>query len=166
MIIPTRLLKSAAKGDLPLHQAAAELMNADDSNDDLGLVKNILTAGKRTAILALQAAATEFGETISEEQEILGLLADITIDVYAIESAMLKTEKLMSKRGAESCEIQIAMTRTYANDAAERIAQNVRALNAAFSAPIPDAGFHQAINTIALRRQIAASVLEAGKYIL
>ena len=165
MIIPTRLLKSAAKGDLPLHQAASELMNADDSNDDLGVVKNILTAGKRTAILALQAAATEFSDKINEEQEILGLLADITIDVYAIESAMLRTEKLMSKRGAEHCAIQIAMTRTYANDAAERIAQNGRALDAALAASISSANFHQAINTIALRRQIAASLLEAGKYI-
>ncbi len=165
VIIPTRLLKSAAKGDLPLHEASSELLNADESNDDLGFVRNILTAGKRTAIIALQAAATEFGDKINEEQEILGLLADITIDVYAIESAMLRTEKLMSKRGAENCAIQIAMTKTYANDAAERIAQNARTLNAALSAPIPDASFHQAINTIALRRQIAASLLEAGKYI-
>ena len=164
VIIPTRLLKSAAKGDLPLHQASSELLNADESNDDLGFVRNILTAGKRTAIIALQAAATEFGDKINEEQEILGLLADITIDVYAIESAMLRTEKLMGKRGAENCEIQIAMTMTYANDAAERIAQNARTLNAALSAPIPDTNFHQAINTIALRRQIAASLLEAGKY--
>jgi hypothetical protein len=104
----------------------------------------------------------------------LGLLADTLIDVYALESVWLRTVKLMATRGAEHCAAQIEMARIYACDAAERVATNTRLLHATLTDEGSANEFVDAltrlrwllpINTKRARRTIAATLIEAGRYL-
>jgi hypothetical protein len=74
------------------------------------------------------AAVQKFMQKLSHEQEIIMNVADMLIEIYAIESALLRTEKLVSIRGEQDSIYQIDMTRLYINDAVERI--NVAGKNA------------------------------------
>ncbi len=178
-IITTRLLKAAAKGDLPLAETATKLLN-ELPNDvgatklpGLAYVESQLAVTKNAALLCLQAASLSYGDQINEEQEVLSLLADTLIDVYAIESVLLRTEKLIQSRGADQCQAQIAMAQTYACDAVERVTTNTRLLQAtladegaanAFTEALSCLHWLPPINTKASRRLIADALLEAGRY--
>jgi alkylation response protein AidB-like acyl-CoA dehydrogenase len=184
-IITTRLLKAAAKGDLPLAETAtnilAQLPNEIPATKLAGLayLESQLAVTKIAALLCLQAASLCYGDQINEEQEVLGLLADTMIDVYAIESVWLRTAKWMTTRGAEHCAAQIEMARIYACDAAERVATNTRLLHAtlteegdeaegsedAFVDALAQLRWLAPINTKAARRTIAATLIEAGRYL-
>jgi alkylation response protein AidB-like acyl-CoA dehydrogenase len=179
-IITTRLLKAAAKGDLPLAETAQSILktlpNENPATKLAGLayLESQLAVTKNAALLCLQAASLNYGDQINEEQEVLGLLADTLIDVYAIESVWLRTTKLMASRGEENCTAQIEMARLYGCDAAERVATNTRLLHATLTDEGSADEFVDAlarlrwllpINTKQARRTIAATLIEAGRYL-
>ncbi|MBL8207112.1 MAG: acyl-CoA dehydrogenase, partial [Blastocatellia bacterium] len=179
-IITTRLLKAAAKGDLPLAETATSLLtqlpnvNPATKLAPLAYVESQLAVTKKAALLCLQAASLSYGDQINEEQEVLGLLADTLIDVYAIESVMLRTAKLIATRGEAQAQVQLEMAHIYACDAAERVATNTRLLHATLSDECRESEFVDAlstlrwlppINTKAARRVIADTLIEAGRYL-
>jgi alkylation response protein AidB-like acyl-CoA dehydrogenase len=181
LIIPTRLLKSVTRSKWPFEQAASRALDDALYRTDLGpleltgtnYVRYTLGNVKRTALLTLDAATRRYGEALAEEQEILGMLADILIEVYAIESACLRTEKLVARRGEANCQTAIEMARVYTSDAAERIAQLARSVAAALGEGEPSTkvwlaltrlGPDHPIDTIAERRRIADRFIEAGRY--
>lgn len=180
-IIATRLLRAADKGDLPLQEFAqatlATLQQKQKSEtiaDELTYVRDKLAVAKQAAFLCLQAASLRYGDQITEEQEVLGLLADTLIDVYAIESALLRTDKLIRSRGADACQVQIAMANTYACDGAERVSTNTRLLQAilvdegdvtAWTEAMSYLDWLPPINTKATRRTVTDALLEAGRYL-
>jgi hypothetical protein len=174
------LLKAAAKGELPLQEAAekvgAEIASraAVEANPEgLAYVKQALADAKKTAILSLAAVARAYGEKASEEQEVMGLVAEMLMEVYALESALLRTEKLMASRGEERSRTPVDITRAYASDAADRVASSARQLVAALegsgeaehlASAVMKLAPQRPINTIAARRRIADAVIEAGRY--
>jgi hypothetical protein len=175
MIIPTRLLKGAAIDRLPsLHETISDILDRTfTETDSAGLiyVYRTLSNVKETALLALAAISQAYGEKFSEEQEAVALTADIVAEAYAIESALLRTEKLIASKGEKNCEIAIEMTRTYASDAAGRAAISASNLTAALNEPkrLRDAferfSLQRPINTVVARRQIADAMIEAGRYL-
>jgi alkylation response protein AidB-like acyl-CoA dehydrogenase len=177
VIIPTRLLKSALKSELApgAERIRAELDSFSESKDAGGLdyAGQLLDHAKRTAILSLDAVSRQYGDKISEEQEVLGLAADLLIEVYAIESALLRTQKLIASRGAGQCPLQTDLTLTYASDAADRVTLLARNLAAALdgdeAATLLSAVTRLApqapINAVAARRRIAEAMIEVGRYL-
>jgi alkylation response protein AidB-like acyl-CoA dehydrogenase len=175
MIIPTRLLKGAAKDRLPsLHETISDILDRTfTETDSAGLiyVYRALSNVKETAQLSLAALVQAFGEKFSEEQEAVALTADIVAEAYAIESALLRTEKLIASKGEANCVVAIEMARTYSSDAAARTAINASNLAAALNEPkrMRDAferlSLQRPINTVASRRRIADAMIEAGRYL-
>jgi len=182
LIIPTRLLKSAAKSEGQLMAAAAQVLaeviyrtgGGAGQAEGMSYVKLALADAKRAAILTLAAASRRYGQKINEEQEVLGLIADILMEVYAIESAVLRTEKLIAGRGEAQCQIPIDITRVYASDAADRVALHARHLMAALedgddadqvSLALGRLVPQRPVNTVAARRRIADAIIEAGRYL-
>jgi hypothetical protein len=124
--------------------------------------------------MTLGTAAQEYMMGLAEQQEILMGVADIIMDAYAMESAILRTQKLAAAQGEKAAERFIDMTRVFCNDAVERIeayAKNtlaamadgdeLRTLLAAlrrFTKMTP-------INTVAARQRIANAMIEANKYV-
>lgn len=179
-IITSRLLKAAAKGELPLAETAQSLLATLPNEipatklSGFAYVESQLAVTKNAALLCLQAASLRYGDQINEEQEVLGLLADTLIDVYAIESVWLRTAKLIATRGEDHCESQIEIARIYACDAAERVATNTRLLHATLTDEGSEDEFVDAlaqlkllapINTKAARRTIAKTLIESGRYL-
>jgi alkylation response protein AidB-like acyl-CoA dehydrogenase len=175
MIITTRLLKGAAREQLPnVEEAVSDILDRtiiDTGGDGLNYVRSTLVKVKETAQLALAALQHNFGERLGEEQEPVALAADIVAETYAIESALLRTAKLADARGEANCKPTIDIVRTYANDAADRVATTARTLAAALDKPkslysaFDRLAPQRTIDTVTTRRQIADATIEAGRYL-
>jgi alkylation response protein AidB-like acyl-CoA dehydrogenase len=173
IIISTRLLKAVKEGLPNIEEAISDILDRtqmDPGDEGLLYVGRILANVKETARLALAALSLNYGEKLNEEQEALALVADIVSEAYAIESALLRTEKLIANRGLKESAAPLDMTLVYATDAADRVALNARNLTAAVHQPEKlGAAFERLIiqrpiNTIAARRKIADAITEAGRY--
>lgn len=179
LIIPTRLLKHEATRHLFDGDTARRALEESDaqtaspSSTPLPAERDLLARARRLVLFTLGSAKETYGERLAEEQEVLGHIADITSEVYALESALLRTEKLFAARGAEAAAVQLDITRVYASDAADRMEHSARQVAAALS----DGGDsttllegvrtltrHAPPNTVAARRRIADAVVRAGRY--
>jgi alkylation response protein AidB-like acyl-CoA dehydrogenase len=162
LLIPTRLLKQGA-----LDMAAAAPIEA---GGPLAAEQVLLESAKQLALTMLREAAAAYGDRVRDEQEILAHIADVVIDVYALESALARAGKLQA-RGGEPAAVAVDSTRVFASDAADRMAhaakQVSRALAAAGRASLDAAaavaGF-DGVDTVAARRRVAAAVVGAGKH--
>ncbi|HEY8459145.1 MAG TPA: acyl-CoA dehydrogenase family protein [Blastocatellia bacterium] len=175
MIIPTRLLKGAAKDGLPdAEEAVSDILDRtviDTRADGLKFARGSLGRMKETARLALAAAQHNYGAGLGEEQEAVALVADIVIETYAVESVLLRAEKMVANKGEEACKAAIDMARVYASDAADRVALSARNLAATLTRPenLYSAFERLApqcpIDTIRARRNVANAMIEAGRYL-
>ena len=95
------------------------------------------------------------------------------MDVYAMESAIMRTEKAISLKGEASCGLQIDATRVFANDAIQRVEQRAKTAIAAMSegddlrmmmGVLRRYMKFMPVNTVAARRRIADAIIEAGRY--
>ena len=165
LIIPARLLKTAAwllSSESPASEAVQHSAGPYQAEHQL------LATGKRLAIAALRQGVAVYGDGFKDQQELQGHIADIIIEVYALESVLARTEKLIRARGAQQCGAAVEIPRIYAADSADRMMHSGKQLAAAMKAelgsPVSElAGFHGA-DTVAARRRIAEAVVEAGKY--
>ncbi len=179
LIIPTRLLKGASRGEWPLEAAAARALDDALYRTDMGplqlpgtnYIRFVLGNVKRTALIMLEATRRRYAGELSEEQEALGLLADILIEAYAIESACLRTEKLQKSTHRR---VARSMARVYASDAAERVADLARSLAATISGGDQSSNLWLAItrlapeyplDTVGARREVAETLVESGRYL-
>ncbi len=127
MLLTGMLLKRSVKGELPLLLAAKKLadelleggatLGDEDQSAVLSIERALIANAKKLSLLALGVAAQKYGAKIDDEQQVLGNIADIVIETYAMESAWLRTMKLVGSRGAAACAPQIGMTRLYVNEA-------------------------------------------------
>jgi butyryl-CoA dehydrogenase len=165
LIVGTRLAKSPA--------VTAATVPGDAADSGGSAERRLLTRAKRLTIGLLDLAVTTYGKEFSREQELVGRLADMAIEVYALESAILRAEK-MQQRGGGHAATALDIVSVFAVDASDRLgiaAKNALAL-AAFAAPDNQAAIdraltelrHPAVDTIAARRRIADAVIEAGRY--
>lgn len=175
------LLKRAAKGEIDLFSqakaVAKELMSVpdfgtDESSDPLHVEKELLKGLKKVFLMVCGKAADSFKEKIEEEQELMMNLADMMIEIYAAESAILRAEKLMSLADA-SGKISLAMARVYLYDAVDKISKAAKDAIAAFTSgdeqKIMLMGMRRftktdLLDTKALRREIADGVIAEEKY--
>jgi len=183
MLIPGRLMKAALSGRLALLPAAQALMDeilspsmaSFDLDESLLASEQKLTQNaKKVALMTLGTAAQKYMLGLSDQQEILMSVADIIMDTYAMESAILRTKKMAAAHGESSAAQYVEMTRVFCNDAVERIeaaAKNtlaamaegdeLRTLLAAlrrFTKMTP-------MNTVAARQGIANAMIEANRYV-
>jgi butyryl-CoA dehydrogenase len=133
----------------------------------------MVAGAKKTALMCIGLAAQKYGEALSHEQEILGHFADLAMETYALESAVLRTQKRAAARGEDGTRVQEAAVRCFAQDALDRIETSARRLLAALAEGDTLKGYLGALarftrrdpaNTVALRRQVAAAAIEAGRY--
>jgi butyryl-CoA dehydrogenase len=176
LIIPTRLLKNPA---------AARLFETDGSLHEektaapppfetpFAAERDLLARAKRLAVLTLARARVKYGDALAAEQEVLGHVADIIIEVYALESALLRAEKVAASRGATDAATPADIARVYASDAADRIEHSAKQAAAALAAdgdaePLLEEtrrlARHTTYDTVAARRRIADAVIRAGRY--
>jgi alkylation response protein AidB-like acyl-CoA dehydrogenase len=183
MLIPGRLMKSALSGNLALLPAAQALMDEVlspqlgglDDDDTLLAVEDKLTKNsKKEALMTLGTAAQKYMMKLGDQQEILMGIADIIMDAYAMETAILRARKLAASEGETAAARYLDMTRVFCNDAVERIETRAKSTLAGMSegdelrtllAALRRFTKLQPINTIAARQRIADDMIAANKYI-
>jgi len=123
------MLKRAMKGKLDLMNPAMavqkELMSIPDfgGGDDEAFAKEkkIVAGFKKAILMTAGAAVMKLQQKIEHEQEILMHIADMSIETYNAESALLRLIKLVDKKGEAACKYEFDIVRTYLYDAADRI---------------------------------------------
>jgi len=180
LIIPTRLLKNAAIGQLfdeegPMHASEKTGSTSTPVETLFTAERELLTRAKRLLIFTLGRAKKVYGEVLAREQEVLGHVADIAMEVYALESALLRTEKFVAARSATEGATPVDITRVYASDAADRMEHSAKQVMASLAndnetghllEAVRSLTRYQTCNTVAARRRIADSVIKAGRYYL
>ena len=185
IVIASQLLKRARAGELPLFEAVVratsggrttgDTLDMSAANAAFSHELLMLAAAKEITLIAIGAANRTYGDRDREEQEVLGLIADMVMDVYAFESALLRTQRLIEERGshAPSVAVQTDITRVFAREASARIEEAARTVltetsggDAKSGAEIDKLVHRAPIKMIASRRRIADAMTTAGRYFL
>jgi hypothetical protein len=182
LLIPGTLIKRALKGKLPLIAAAKQLQDeimsppalTAPSEAPLAEQLRAVAAFKKTALLVLGLAMQRYGEKLSEEQEVLSWVADILIDTFAAESAVVRAAQAATE-APTTAGLQTDAASVYVSDAASRVESATRSALAAM-AEGDTLRMHLAalrrllkvtpVNTVVMRRRLADAVLDRAGYML
>jgi hypothetical protein len=168
MLIPGRLMKSALSGNLALLPAAQALMDEvlspqmasfDDDETLLAAEQKLATNAKKVALMTLGTAAQKYMMKLGDQQEILMGIADIIMDTYAMETAILRARKLAAAQGENAVGRIESRAKTTLGGMAE--GDELRTLLAALRRFTK----LQPMNTIAARQRIADDMIAANKWI-
>jgi alkylation response protein AidB-like acyl-CoA dehydrogenase len=183
LIITGFLLKRAMSGQLPLMAAIKNLMeevlsgpsSVDEFEGALAVERKLVSQAKKLGLFAAGAATQKYMQAIQDQQEIMGAIADMTIEAYAMETAVLRAQKIAETKGEAAAALPVAMTRVYLSQAFEKVESAARKVIAAVAdgdmlrtqlAILRRLAKYEPFNTIELRQQIAQKVIERGKYTL
>ncbi len=182
LLIPGIILKRAMKGEIPLQKEAMKAFESlmspsfDELDDSVPFAaEKALIASLKQAFLVLAGSGVQkFMDTIKDEQEILLAVADLAINIFAIESTVLRAEKILPKL-SESRKVSInAAVKVFTFNANEKAASAAR--RSAYYIEEGDtltmllAGIrrftkYDATGLLKAKRQLAADSIEADKYI-
>jgi alkylation response protein AidB-like acyl-CoA dehydrogenase len=183
LIITGFLLKRAMSGQLALMPAIKKLMDevlsgpsvGEEIEGPLSEERKLVAQAKKLGLFIAGSATQKYMMAIQDQQEVMGAIADMTIEIYAMESAVLRAQKMVEQKGEASAALPIAMTQVYLTQALEKVEAAAKKVIADVAegdmlrtqlAIVRRLSKHEPFNTIALRRQIAQKTIEAGKYSL
>ena len=182
LLIPGQLMKRAMKGRLGLLEAGKalqdEILNPQMSFDEdealLAAETKLAKNAKKIALMVIGTAAQKYMMELQNQQEILLNAADIIMDAYQMETAILRAKKIAEKNGEEASARYIDIARVYCNDAIQRVEAKAKNSIAAMTegdetrtllAALKRFTKNNApINTIAARQRIADTLIQANKY--
>ncbi|ADH63684.1 acyl-CoA dehydrogenase domain protein [Allomeiothermus silvanus DSM 9946] len=169
LLIPGMLLRRAMKGELPLVDAAMRLQREllepsfDEPEDkEMAELENL----KKLVLMIAGLAAMKWGTKVEEEQEVLAVAADILIDIYAAESALLRSRRLGGGVYAD-------MSRLYQYQAVDRAQAGALSVLPRLAEGDELRGMvsaarrltkHEPMDLVEIRRRIAKAVLERDGY--
>ncbi|RHW36768.1 acyl-CoA dehydrogenase [Lysinibacillus yapensis] len=182
LIVPGTFMKKALKGELPLLQVAQKLqeellmlMPEEIGDEALAQEKYLVKNAKKIGLLAAGAAAQAFGTKLEAEQEVLVNIANIANQLYAMESAVIRTAKAIERDGMEKSKQKILYTEIYCQEAFAEIEKEAK--ETILASTDGDAGRmtlsalrkltrHNPYNLIAKKREASRKLIEAEKYIV
>jgi len=134
LLIPGMMLRRAMKGEIPLTKEAMKAVNQlmtpsfDEIDDSIPYAKEKYTLNNlKTLYLILAGSAVQkYMNNINEQQEVLLALADIAINIFAFESAVLRSEKYLAKNKNRRAELMEAATKVFGFEAVEAVAKAAR----------------------------------------
>jgi alkylation response protein AidB-like acyl-CoA dehydrogenase len=184
LLVPGTLLKRALQGRLGLMGLVAkvqqELVDAAKIDrtipgEPLALERQRCDFAKRATAYAASIGVQKYMQGISDKQELLGVLADCLIWIFAMDSAVTRTRQLVASQGEQKSQVAIWMTQLYVAQYHERVFDALREMlmwisqDEEWGRGIRDINSYYTlhrVNTFSLRRKIAKHVIEAGGYAL
>src|SRR6516165_2408577 len=182
MIITGWLLKRAMSGQLALLPAIKKTMDevmagpsTEELEGTLAAERKIVENAKKLSMLIAGAASQKYMQKLADQQEIMGAIADMVIETFAMDSALLRARKYVEANGEAKAAIVIAMTQVYLEGAFTKLEAAAKKIIAAVAdgdmlrthmAIVRRLVKHEPVNVIALQEKIAARVLETGKYVV
>ncbi|MBE3588678.1 MAG: acyl-CoA dehydrogenase family protein [Thermoanaerobacteraceae bacterium] len=183
LIIPATLVRRAMKGQLALLPAAralaGEILNLraaapEEDGKPLAAERSMVAMAKKLFLLVGGQAVEKYMDKLAQEQEIIGILADLVIQIYAMESAIFRALKAW-EADPPAARTKLLLAQTYVQDAFPLLEKWAKeAMCFLFEGDMLQTQLsivkrlckYQPVNLIGLRRQIAARVLEAEKYVV
>src|SRR5699024_3441855 len=129
--------------------------------------KQMISRAKQLFKVVFRAASQKFGDSLSEEQEVLAMIADMVSDIYAMDSAIHRTDK---KQASGSTNQMVLMTEVLCSEATERMVLNAKRMMGYVEAEEISEGIQTTFiklpisNTIKKKRQIATTLIEQEEY--
>jgi butyryl-CoA dehydrogenase len=181
MLIIQMLMKRATGGQLALIPAAMKLADeilAGPSFEEapegvLAEETRVVGNTKKMFLQAAGGAVEKFREKLADEQELIGALSNVVMEIYAMESCLLRAQKAAAAKGETATATMIDATRVFVNDAAERAEHEAKRAIAAVHegdmlttqmAVLKRFAKRAPVDTIALRRRVAAAVQSQDRY--
>jgi len=181
LLIVDMLTKRAMKGRLPVlaaaQKVAGELLTlrpkVESDDGKLTLQQEMVEISKKITLLVTGAAVQKYMMKLADEQELLGLISDMVIQVFAMESGLLRAMKTTGRPMDERGQIQRAVVKVFVNDAFDRLEGFAKKALAAVAegdtlrtqlSALKKLTRFTPVNTIALRREIADAVIKMGRY--
>jgi len=182
MLVPGTMMRRAMQGRLKLLPAAqaiaGELMtysplSVELPDTPLALQEHMVKMSKKIALMVAGVAAQKFQQNLAKEQEVMAKIADIVIEVFAMESGLLRTLKIISKKGEEKATHQIAAVKVYVDEMIPKIeiwAKQVLAYVEAGDmlrtqlAGVKKLARYQPMDAVSLKRAVADRVIELESY--
>jgi alkylation response protein AidB-like acyl-CoA dehydrogenase len=181
MLIIQMLMKRAMGGQLALIPAAMKLADeilAGPSFEEacegvLAEEARVVANAKKMFLQAAGGAVQKFREKLADEQELIGALGNVVMEIYAMESGLLRAQKAAAAKGEAASQAMIDAARVFIADAAERVEHEAKRAIAAVHegdmlttqmAVLKRFGKRPAVDTIALRRRVAAAVQSQDRY--
>jgi alkylation response protein AidB-like acyl-CoA dehydrogenase len=181
MLIIQMLMKRAMGGQLPLIPAAMKLADeilAGPSFEEapegvLAAEARVVANAKKMFLQATGGAVQKFREKLADEQELIGALSNVVMEIYAMESCLLRAQKAAAAKGEAATQTMIDAARVFINDAAERAEHEAKRAIAAVHdgdmlttqmAVLKRFAKRAPVDTIALRRRVAAAVQSQDRY--
>jgi alkylation response protein AidB-like acyl-CoA dehydrogenase len=181
MIITGWLLKRAMKGQLALMPAIKKLTDeimsgsaAEPLEGPLAQERTLVANAKKAGLMLAGAAAQKYMMDLENQQEILAAIADMVIEAFAMDSTVLRTQKLIERNGEARSQLAIAMTQVSLAQAIDKVEAGARKVVAAVAEGdmlrtqlviLRRLFKYEPYNVIALTQQIANRIVEAGKYV-
>ena len=183
LIITGWLMKRAMGGQLALMPAIKKLMDEVLAGPSMGeplegvlaAERTIVANAKKTGLMVSGAAVQKYMMKLEDEQEVMGAMANMIIEVFSMESAVLRTMKLIEKNGEAASQNAINMTRAYISGSIDKVESEAKRVLAACAegdmlrtqmAVLRRMFKYEPINSVEARKAIAARVIEAGKYVV
>jgi alkylation response protein AidB-like acyl-CoA dehydrogenase len=181
MLIVQMLMKRAMGGQLPLIPAAMKLADEilsgpsfeESPEGVLAEETRVVANAKKMFLQAAGGAVQKFREKLADEQELVAALANIVMEVYAMESCLLRAQKAASTKGEGANKTMIDAARVFISEAMERVEHEAKRAIAAVHegdmlttqmAVLKRFAKRPAMDTIALRRSVAAAVQAQDRY--
>ncbi len=181
MIITGWLLKRAMSGQLALLPAIKKTMDEvmagpsfEELEGTLAAEQKIVSNAKKLSMLVAGAASQKYMQKLADQQEIMGAIADMVIEAFTMDSCLLRARKFIEAQGEQKAALVTAMTQIYIAGAMSRLEASAKKVIAAVAegdmlrtqmAIIRRLVKFEPVNVIALQEQVAARVLETGKYV-
>ena len=182
MLVPGTFMKKALKGELPLLEKAQALqeellmmMPEEVGDEALAQEKVLVKNAKKIGLLVAGLAAQRFGAKLDTEQEVLVNIADIANNVFAMESALLRTEKAVARNGEEKEQQKILYTEIFCQEAFDAIEKDAKETLLAAVEGDKQRMMLSALrkltrstpyNIIVKKREASVKLIDASKYIV
>ncbi|HEV7512065.1 MAG TPA: acyl-CoA dehydrogenase family protein [Candidatus Acidoferrum sp.] len=181
MLIIQMLMKRAMGGQLALIPAAMKLADeilagpSFEETDDgvLSAEATVVANCKKIFLQSAGGAVQKYREKLGDEQELVAALSNIVMEIYAMESSLLRAQKTAKAKGQATAQSMIDAARVFISDAAERVEHEAKRAIAALHegdmlttqmSVLKRFAKRPPIDTIALRRNVAAAVQSQDRY--
>ena len=129
LLVPGRIVRRALSGALPIFDAAMALLDEPrpagrpSAHDQgfLGAEIRLVSGAKKISLMLLGLAAQKFQAKLADQQEVMGYCADVVMETYALESALLRTQKKAQRDGEAAAAPFAAALKVFAEGAVSRI---------------------------------------------
>ncbi|QKG83390.1 acyl-CoA dehydrogenase [Kroppenstedtia pulmonis] len=184
LLIPSTLMRKTMKGELPFMEKAGSLqeelmmmMPSLPEEDPAPLEEEIklLDNAKKLFLMTAGLAVEKYQMELEKQQEILRDVADIAIEIYAMESAILRGKKALDKDGEEKAQGKLDLTKAFVYEAFPRIEKAARHTLSSMEegdmlrtqlSIMKKLTRYELINEVTLKRTIAKRILEAERYVV